>query len=83
MEKQLLKIEDLALLIQTAAKLIAKLPENLQDTHHPELLALITEYNKELKLLKEDLQDYFKREEASGSPINLSLRRAYDQLKFL
>lgn len=83
MDQKLASVEELALLIQTAARLMHKLPENLQEAYHPEIKTLIDEYNAELTLLKKEMEDYFERERKSGEPVNLSLRRAYEALKFL
>lgn len=81
MDKQLVNVEELAQMIQLAAHLITKIPENLQEAYHPEIAKLIEEYNSELALLKKEMELYFEKERKSGTPANLSLRRAYENLK--
>lgn len=77
-------VEELTTMIEFAMRIVNALPEKaLRDTYSDEMKKVIEEYNNEVTLLKEALENHFEKEKIQNLPSSLSLRRAYNNLRFL
>lgn len=81
----IIKVDDIARIISFATRLVEQIQENpeLFDKYKEEINDLVEEYNMELSLLKAELERYFEFETRQNLPLNLSLRRAYENLRQL
>jgi hypothetical protein len=79
-----MNIEEISKMIEFAMKIINALPEDrLRRTYSDEIDTAIKNYNTEVGMLKIAIEKHFEKEKKEGTPPNLSLRRAYQNLKFL
>lgn len=80
-----IKVEDISQMINFAMRLVGRLEDHpsLQESYTEDVELLIEEYNKEVFLLKSELERYFELEKRNNLPINLSLRKAYESLRLL
>lgn len=84
LENKMNEIDELTTMINFAMRIVNSLPEKaLRDTYSNEMKQVIEEYNNEVTLLKQALEKYFIKEEKQNNPANLSLRRAYKNLRYL
>jgi len=81
----IIKLEDLAQMINFATRLVAQLQEQpeLFEKYNEHVTDLVGEYNTEVDMLKKDLERYFEMERRHNYPVNLSLHRAYENLRNL
>ena len=79
-----INVEELSAMIDYAMRVVNALPEeSLRRTYSAEMTQVIEEYNHEVAALKEALETYFQKEEEKNLPPNLSLHRAYKNLRYL
>jgi peptidoglycan hydrolase CwlO-like protein len=85
LSEMIIKVEDIARMISFATKLVEQLQEHpaLLEHHKEEIKDLLEEYNMEVALLRHELDRYFELERRQKLPANLSLHRAYENLKHL
>ena len=81
----IIRVDDIAKMIQFATRLVEQLQSNpeLMEKHQGEIKDLIEEYNMEVALLRKELERYFEFERRQNFPVNLSLRKAYSELRNL
>lgn len=81
----IIKVEDIARMINFATKLVIQLQEQpaLSQVYQENIKELVEEYNMEVTLLKKELERYFEMERRQNLPRNLSLHKAYDNLRSL
>lgn len=77
-------IEELTNMINFAMRIVNAIPEkSLKNLYNAEMKQVINEYNEEVTLLRKALEKYFEKEKKQNLPINLSLHRAYQNLRYL
>ena len=84
MDIRTINVEEVSRMIEVAMKIINNLPENsIKENYSEEIAAAIADYNREVALLKLAMENHFMKEKTEGIPPSLSLRRAYQNLRFL